>query len=143
MNYIKQVSKLSIFTGIDEKTGELLPQKIWSEKAWTTFFAETVNVGGLTLYWGDSTIYFHNKEYKINSGSYKFTVNNNYSQSIIIWLDDTSTDYLTIDISILDGQHSPEPAPTANGDILKLGWGTIAANSTDMSINILYHIEEQ
>lgn len=142
IKFVKQKSKLSRFIGTNEDTGDLLPEQVWSDLVWVTEFAEALSLDGLTLSWRACTIYMRGKAYMIPAGSYQFAADINYSQSVTVWLDDSASDNITIDITLLDGQRKPDPAPTANGDILKLAWGTIGANANAMNLNALYHVED-
>lgn len=142
INYTKQVSRFSHFTGVNEDTGGPLPEEIWSDLAWATEFAQALSLNEFLLSWTACTIYLAGRDYAIPAGSYQFVADATYSQSIVIWLDETAPDNLTIDIILLDDQHSPPPAPIANGTILRLAWGTISIGASTMTLNALYHMED-
>ena len=142
IEYVDQISSLSVFTGVDMETDEPLPTETWSDKAWVTEFAQLLRLGGLTLSWGDCVIYHHRVAYAIPAGSYAFAADLTYSTSVVIWLDPTSPDNLTIDVVLLDGTQEAEPAPVAGDDIVRLAWGTIRAGVTEMTLNVLRHEEE-
>ena len=139
IEFVDQISSLSVFTGVDMETGEPLPTETWSDKAWVTEFAEALALNGLTLSWGDCTIYHHRVTYAIVAGSHTFTANPTYSTSVAMWLDPTSPDSLTIDVVLLDGTQEPEAAPVAVDDTVRLAWGTIGAGATEMTLNVLRH----
>ena len=142
IEYVDQISTLSVFTGADMETGEPLPTETWSDKVWVTEFTESLRLSGLTLSWGACVIYHHRAAYAIPAGSYTFMADPTYSTSVVIWLDPTSPDYLTIDVVLLDGTQEGEPAPVVTDDIVRLAWGTIGAGATEMVLNVLRHREE-
>jgi len=142
IQFVDQISSLSVFTGVDEETGAPLPTETWSDKLWATKFAEALSLSGLTLSWGACTIYHHGVNYSITAGSHVFTADVDYSTSVVIWLDPTAGDNLTIDIVVLDGAQAGPPAPVVGDDIVRLAWGSIGAGATEMALNVLEHREE-
>jgi len=142
IQFVNQISNLSIFTGTDEETGDPLPTETWSDKVWTTEFAEALSLDGLVLSWGACNIYLHGVTYAVAEGLHEFTADADYSTSIVIWLDPESDDNLTIDIVVLDGEQEPPPAPVAGDDIVKLAWGVIGAGASEMTLNVLRHYTE-
>jgi len=141
IQFVQQQSRLSRFRGVDEEDGEALAEQVWSDAAWATAFAEALTAQELTLAWDACTVYLAGQSYDIPAGNYTFTADPDYSQSIVIWLDDSSPDNLTIDITLLDGEHEPESAPTAGGGILSLAWGSIPAAGSEIALKALYHEE--
>ena len=141
IQFVDQISSLSAFAGTDEETGEPLPTETWSDKAWATEFAEALSLDGLALSWTDCVIYHHGVAYAVPAGSHTFAADPSYSTSVVIWLDPTSPDNLTIDIVLLDGTQEPEAAPIAVDDIVRLAWGTIGAGAAEMTLNALRHVE--
>jgi len=140
IQFVDQISSLSIFTGVDMETGEPLPTETWSDKAWVTEFAEALALNGLVLSWTDCVVYHHRVAYVIPAGSHVFTADPAYSTSVVVWLDPASPDdNLTIDVVLLDGTQEPEAAPIAADDIVRLAWGTIGAGATEMTLNVLKH----
>ena len=142
IQFTDQISTLSIFVGTDEETGDPLPTETWSNKVWATEFAEALSLDGLTLSWADCVIYHHHVAYAIPAGSHTFTADLSYSTSVVIWLDPSSPDNLTIDVVLLDGTKESLPAPVAVDDIVRLAWGTIGAGASEMTLNVLRHGEE-
>ncbi len=143
ITFVTQTSGLSVFTPVDRETGEALPTQTWSDRLWTTEFAEGLVLAGLTLSWAACTIYHHGVAYAIPAGAYTFTADPAYSTSIVIWLDPASPDKLTADVVVLDGAHAlPEPAPISGDDIVRLAWGTIPAGGTEINLNVLRHVRE-
>lgn len=142
IEFVDQISSLSVFTGVDQETGDLLPTEIWSDRAWVTEFAEGLQLDGLVLSWEDCVIYHHRAVYAIPAGSYTFTADPVYSTSVVMWLDPTSPDNLTIDVVLLDGTREAGAAPVAVDDIVRLAWGAIGAGATAMTLNVLRHKEE-
>ena len=141
IEYQKQYSNLSHFIGVDMATGEPLPEQVWSDKVWTTGFADALSLTGLALSWSACTIYAHGQSYAIPAGAYIFTADATYAKAIIVWLDPTSIDLLTIDEIMLDGLHEPPAAPIAGDDFLRLAWGTVGAGATEMLLHVLRHEE--
>ena len=139
IQFVDQISALSVFTGTDEETGEPLPTETWSDRAWATEFAEALALDELALSWADCVVYHHRVAYAIPAGSHTFTADLSYSTSVVIWLDPTSPDNLTIDVMLLDGAQEPEAAPVAVDDIVRLAWGTVGAGATVMTLNVLRH----
>jgi len=139
IKYVDQISSLSVFTGVDEETGEPLPTETWSDKVWATEFAEALSLDGLVLSWVACNVYVHGVTYAITEGSHEFTADADYSTSIVIWLDSGPSDNLTIDIVVWDGEHGAPPAPTVGDDIVRLAWGTIGAGASEMTLNVLRH----
>ena len=142
IQFIDQISALSVFTGTDEETGEPLPTETWSDRAWATEFAEALALDELALSWADCVVYHHRVAYAIPAGSHTFTADLSYSTSVAIWLDPSSPDNLTIDVVLLDGTQESEAAPVAVDDIVRLAWGTVGAGATEMTLNVLRHGEE-
>jgi len=139
IQYVDQISSLSIFTGVDQETDQPLPTEIWSDRVWVTEFAEALALNGLVLSWTECVVYHHRVAYVIPAGSHTFTANSAYSTSVAVWLDPASPDNLTIDVVLLDGTQEAEPAPVAADDIVRLAWGTIGAGATEMTLNVLRH----
>ena len=139
IQFVDQISSLSIFTGVDMETEEPLPTETWSDRAWVTEFAEALTLNGLALSWADCAIYHHRVAYVIPAGSHTFAADPTYSTSVVMWLDPPSLDNLTIDVVLLDGTQEAEPAPVAVDDIVRLAWGTIGAGATEMTLNVLRH----
>lgn len=139
IQFIDQISSQSVFTGVDEETGEPLPTETWSDKVWATEFAEALSVDGLVLSWAACNVYLHGVTYAIAEGSHEFAADADYSTSIIIWLDPESSDNLAIDIIVWDGESGLPPAPAVGEDFARLAWGIIAAGSSEMTLNVLSH----
>ena len=140
IEYQKQYSNLSHFIGVDMATGEPLPEQVWSNKVWTTGFADALSLTGLTLSWSACTIYAHGQSYAIPAGMYTFAANPTYSTAVIVWLDPASADNLAVDELLLDGLHEPPAAPTAGDDFLRLAWGTIGAGAAEFALRVLRHV---
>ncbi len=139
---IDQISNLSRFTGVDLETGEPLPEQIWSDKVWVTEFADALALDGLMLSWSACTIYLRGQNYAIPAGTHTFTADPTYATAVIVWLDPTSVDQLTVDELLLDGLHEPPAAPTVGADFLRLAWGTIGAGAAEMALHVLRHEED-
>ena len=139
IQFVNQLSTLSIFTPVDRETGDPLPTETWSDKLWTTELAEALALNGLTLSWLACTIYHHRKVYTVPAGSHVFSADPTYATSVVIWLDPTVPDNLTIDVVLLDGTQEAPPAPVAVDDVVRLAWGTIGAGATDITLNVLRH----
>lgn len=139
IQFINQMSSLSVFAGVDEATGEPLPAETWSDKVWVTEFAEALSLDGLVFSWGVCNVYVRHQTYAIPADSHQFTAHADYPTAIIVWLDSDSDDNLTIDTVLLDGEHEAPPAPTAGDDCVKLAWGTIGAGAAAMTLNVLRH----
>ena len=142
IQFVDQISTLSVFTGVDVETGEPLPTEKWSDKVWATEFANALRLNGLRLSWADCVVYCHRVAYAIPAGSYTFVADPTHSTSVVIWLDPTSPDNLTIDLVLLDGTQDPPLAPVAQDDVVRLVWGTIGAGATEMELNVLRHKQE-
>ena len=142
IQYVDQISTLSVFAGVDMETGEPLPVEKWSDKVWATEFAEALRLNGLRLSWTDCTVYCHRAAYAIPAGSYTFVTDPTYATSVVVWLDPTSPDNLTVDLVLMDGARCFPDAPVVAGDVVRLAWGTIEAGAADMELNVLRHKEE-
>jgi hypothetical protein len=142
IQFVNQISSLSVFTPVDMETGESLPTQTWSDKLWCTEFAEALSLDGLVLSWKACHIYHRHQAYAVPAGSYVFTANASYATSVIAWLDPASPDYLCFDIILLNGVEEPMPAPKCNNDVVRLAWGTIGAGGTEMILNVLRHVVE-
>ena len=139
IQFVNQLSTLSIFTPVDRETGDPLPTETWSDKLWATDFAQALTLNGLALTWTACTIYHHRQAYVIPAGLHVFTANPTYAISAVVWLDPSSPDNLTIDVVLLDGTQEAPPAPVAVDDVVRLAWGTIGAGATDITLNVLRH----
>jgi len=142
IEYQQQYSNLSRFAGVDMETGKSLPEQIWSDKVWATEFADDLTLNGLALSWKACAIFLRGRSYAIPAGSHTFMADPTYSTSVIVWLDPTSADNLTIDEVLLDGLHDSPAAPVVNGDFLRLAWGTVGAGATEMTLHVLRHVSE-
>lgn len=142
IQFVDQFSTLSVFTGSDMETGKPLPTETWSDKVWATEFAEALTLAGLTLSWTDCTIYHHRQAYAVPAGSHVFGADPTYATSVVVWLDPTSPDNLTIDTVLMDGTQEAPAAPIVVDDILRLAWGVIGAGATEMTLNVLRHVED-
>ncbi len=139
IQFVDQISSLSVFTGVDMETGEPLPTETWSDRVWVTEFTEVLALDDLELSWAECVIYHHRVAYVIPAGSHTFIADPAYSTSVVIWLDPSSPDNLTIDVVLLDGTQEAEAAPVAVDDIVRLAWGTIGAGAMEMTLNVLRH----
>ena len=142
IQFVNQISCLSVFTGTDRETGASLPTVTWSDRVWVTRFAEVLALEGLRLSWGNCVIYHHRVAYTIPAGSHTFVADATYATSVVIWLDPSSLDHLTIDTVLLDGTQDAPPAPVAVDDIVRLAWGTIGAGATQFTLDVLRHMKE-
>ena len=141
LEFTEQYSSLSRFVGVDQVTQAPLPEQVWSDKVWTTGFADALSLTGLALSWSACTIYAHGQSYAIPAGMYTFAANPTYSTAVIVWLDPASADNLTVDKLLLDGLHDPPAAPTIGEDFLRLAWGTISAGAAGFALRVLRHEE--
>lgn len=142
IKFVDQISSLSVFTPVDLDTGAILPTETWSDKLWTTEFAENLRLDGLVLSWPKCKIYHQRHAYVVLAGNYAFVSDPSFSTLVLVWLDPTSVDNLTIDLVLLNGFNEPPGAPVANGDIVRLAWGTLGAGATTLDLNVLRHVEE-
>ena len=142
IQFVNQVSGLSVFTGTDQETGAPLPTVTWSDKAWVTGFAGALTLNGLVLSWANCVIYHHRVAYTIPAGSHTFVADATYATSVAIWLDPSSSDYLTIDTVLLDGTQEPPVAPVVVDDVVRLAWGVVGAGAAQFTLNVLRHMKE-
>ncbi len=142
IQFVNQKSALSAFTPVDRDTGEALPTETWSDKVWTTEFAEALTLDGLTLAWRACRVYHRHQVYAIAAGVHAFTADPMYATSVVIWLDPTSPDNLTVDIVLLNGVSDPPAAPLVSEDVVRLAWGVIPAGASAFMLNALRHVEE-
>ena len=139
IQFVDQVGTLSVFTPTDEETGEPLPTETWSDKLWATGFAEALALDGLALAWGDCVVYHRRREYAVPAGSHAFAADAAHGTSVTVWLDPAQPDNLTIDEVLLDGTLEAPPAPEADGDAVRLAWGTIGAGAAEFTLAVLRH----
>lgn len=142
IEFQQQYSYLNRFVGVDPDTGELLPEQVWSDKVWATEFSDGLALKGLALSWKGCMVYLQGRSYAIPAGSHVFGADPIYATSVIVWLDPTSIDNLTIDEVLLDGLHESPAAPAVVGDFLRLAWGTVGARATEMTLHALRHVAE-
>lgn len=142
IDYVEQVSSLSVFTPVDEETGEPLATERWSDRLWVTEWADSLTLDGLTLSWGESTIYHQGQAYKVPAGSHTFTADSAKAVAVVVWLDENSKDFITIDEIMLDGATEPPPAPMVGADVVRLAWGVIEPNAREMTLHVLRHVKE-
>lgn len=144
IQYINQISSLTIFTGVDPDTGDPLPTVTFSKKLWATEFADALSINGLVLSWTDCTVYYQMQAYSIPAGSHAFAADATYDTAFDIWLDSNQPDALTIDTWLLDGLHDP-PSPSPNSGIgfsERLAWGIVPAGGGELEVHVLRHVEE-
>jgi len=141
LEFVNQYSTLSRFIGVNRETEKPLPEKVWSNKAWATEFADGLTVAGLTLSWAACTIYLRDQSYAIPAGEHTLTADPTYSTAVVVWLDSTSGDNLTVDEILLDGLHEVLATPRVGEDCLRLAWGTVGAGAVEMTLHVLRHVE--
>ena len=141
IQFIDQKSALSVFTPVDRETGEALPTETWSDKVWTTEFARALEMAGLTLTWHAAIVYHRHRAYAIPAGTHTFGADPAFATSVVIWLDPTSPDNLTVDLVLLDGASDPPTAPVTSDDVVRLAWGVIPAGASTFTLNALRHVE--
>lgn len=139
--YTEQYSSLSRFIGVDLVTKAPLPERVWSDKAWSTEFADALTLDGLKLTWTACAIYLRGQSYAIPAGSHTLTADPVYSTAVMVWLDPTSADNLTVDEILLDGLRQIPDAPRAGEDCLRLAWGAVGAGAVELTLHVLRHVE--